>query len=65
MILSIEEVTSVSSCPLKLKICHPACYWHGRSKCAFPPGGYDKRGHPIKKQAEIEVSILNEVTRPF
>jgi len=38
------------SCPIKLKVCHPICYWHKKDKCIFPPGGYDKSGQPVRKK---------------
>jgi len=36
----------MANCPIKLKVCHPLCYWYRKGRCIFPLGGYDKRGNP-------------------
>jgi len=44
------QTVSVTNCPIKLKVCHPLCYWHKKNKCTFPAEGYDERGQPVRKK---------------
>ena len=43
-VAGMNTVSSTANCPLKLKVCHPICYWHKKGNCTFPPEGYDERG---------------------
>ena len=43
-------ISNAFSCPLKLKMCHPICYWYKKGHCIFPAEGYDERGRIIRKR---------------
>jgi len=58
------KVSSVhANCPIKLKVCHPLCYWYRKGRCTFPPEGYDKRGNPRgrKNRAIWQAKLLASV----
>ena len=50
MITTQRQAISVANCPLKLRVCSTSCYWYKKSKCIFPPEGYDNLGRPVKKR---------------
>jgi hypothetical protein len=50
IVAGMNTVFSTANCPLKLKVCHPICYWHKKGNCTFPLEGYDERGRPVRKK---------------
>ena len=49
-ITSQQQAASTPSCPIRLKMCLPICYWNKQGKCKFPPQGYDKGGRVNRKK---------------
>ena len=53
-----RQAVSVANCPIKLKVCHPLCYWYKKGQCIFPPGGYDERGQRVRDPDSYSPAML-------
>jgi len=44
------QAVFVVNCLIKLRVCHPLCYWSRKGKCTFPLEGYDKSGRENRRK---------------